>query len=255
MSTGDRSTGTRGDTDEARTAQERPSADPSAERKQTVPHSGDRLGVIFAVADVVVPIGGYYVLRACGLGELDTLLITSVVPLLSFVVQGVAFRRVDGFAIFIAAVLILNAAAALTTMDPRTLLARDGWIMGLTGLYFLSTLWAKRPICYSIARPLAEGRLGPPGMSWETVWETDPRFRRVWRVITIVWGVGLLADAAIRIVVAYTLPVDWVPVITGIQYVLVFVALQAITQIFLRRSGMTRLPGFKLSRRKTTATR
>jgi len=254
MSVRDRDTGTGDDTHEARTAQEPPSEDHSGQRKYAAPQAGDKLAIIIAVADVVVPIGGYYLLRACGLGELNALLITSVVPLLSFAVQGVVLKRVDGFAIFIAVVLILNVAAALTTMDPRALLARDGWIMGLSGLYFLSTLRAKFPICYLIARPMAEGRLGPPGMSWDTLWETYPLFRRVWRVLTIVWGVGLIADAAVRIVLAYTLPVDVVPALTGIQYLIVFVLLQIITQIYLRRSGMMQLPGFKLSRLKTTAT-
>jgi hypothetical protein len=248
MSTVDRNTGT----NEASTAPERSPKDRSG---AATPPSAGKLAIVIAVADVVVPIGGYYLLRACGLGDFNALLVSSVVPLLSFAIQGVTLRRVDGFAIFIAVVLILNAVAALTTMDPRALLARDGWIMGLAGLYFLSTLLAKRPICYSIARPLAEGRVGPPGMSWDTAWETYPSFRRVWRVLTIIWGVGLLADATLRIVIAYTLPVDWVPALTGIQYVIVYVLLQLITQIYLHRHGMMWLPAFKLWRRKTTSAR
>ena len=101
------------------------------------------------------------------------------------------------------------------------------------------------------ARPLAEGRLGPPGEGWDSVWERFPLFRHVWRVLTVVWGIGLLADAAIRVIVAYTLPVDLVPAANGIQYAVVYVVLQVISRVHLRRSGLMRLPGFAWSRRRT----
>jgi intracellular septation protein A len=247
---GDPDTRTDDDTHRAGTAPELSAEDHAGAPGQAAPQGGNRLDIAIAVADLVVPIGGYYLLRACGVGELAALLISSIPPLLSFLIQVVAFRRVDSFSIFIAVVLVLSGAAALTTLDPRALLARDGWIMGLAGVYFLSSLWAKRPICYSIARPLAEGRIGPPGMSWDTVWETYPLFRRVWRVLTIVWGVGLITDAAVRVVIAYTLPVDVVPALTGVQYVVVYAILQIITQVYLRRSGIMQLPGFDIPRRK-----
>lgn len=33
----------------------------------------------------------------------------------------------------------------------------------------------------------------------------------MWRVSSVLWGIGTLADAALRVVLAYTLPVDEVP--------------------------------------------
>ncbi len=212
---------------------------------------GGTVAIVVAIADVVVPIALYYVCRGLGFSELDSLLISSVAPIVSFAVQALVTRRVDGIAIFIGAVLVLNIAVALTAADPRTLLARDGWITGLAGLFFLVTLRAKRPFVFSIARPLAEGRLGPPGEDWDSVWDRFPLFRHVWRVLTVVWGVGLLVDAVIRVVFAYTLPVDVVPASNGIQYAVVYVILQVITQVYLRRSGMMQLPGFTFTRRRT----
>ncbi|MCD2194883.1 hypothetical protein LQ327_16040 [Actinomycetospora endophytica] len=212
---------------------------------------GGTLTIVVAIADVVVPIALYYVARALGVSELGSLLISSVGPIVSFAVQALVTRRVDGLAVFIGAVLVLNVVVALTAADPRTLLARDGWITGLAGLFFLATLWARRPFVFSIARPLAEGRLGPPGEDWDSVWDRFALFRRVWRVLTVLWGVGLIVDAAIRIIFAYTLPVDAVPASNGIQYAVVYLLLQVITQVYLRRSGLMSLPGFTFTRHKT----
>ena len=219
------------------------------------PRSGSGGGafpIIIAIADIVVPIALYYVFRGFGFSELNSLLISSVAPIVSFVAQGLVMRRLDGFAIFIGAVLALNIAVALTSADPRTLLARDGWITGLAGLFFLATLWAKRPFVFSIVRPLGEGRLGPPGENWDTVWDRFALFRRVWRVLTVIWGVGLIVDAIIRLVFAYTLPIDIVPASNGIQYFVIYALLQVISQVYFRRSGLMQLPGFEFNRRKTT---
>jgi hypothetical protein len=207
--------------------------------------------ILIAIADIVVPIALYYVFRAAGSSELTSLLISSAAPVVSFAVQGLVLRRLDGFAIFIGAVLALNIVAALTSADPRTLLARDGWITGLAGLFFLATLWTQRPFVFSIARPLCEGRLGPPGEDWDSVWDRFPLFRRVWRVLTVIWGVGLVVDAVIRLVFAYTLPIDIVPASNGIQYFVVYAVLQVISQVYFRRSGLMRLPGFEFRRRRT----
>jgi hypothetical protein len=219
-------------------------------RTRTTRHGGT-VALVVAVADVVVPIALYYVCRGLGLSELHALLVSSVAPIVSFAAQGVVTRRVDGLALFIGAVLVLNIAVALTAADPRTLLARDGWITGLAGLFFLASLRAGRPFVFTIARPLAEGRLGPPGEDWDSVWDRVPLFRHVWRVLTVLWGIGLLADAAIRVVVAYTLPVDVVPAANGVQYAVVYLLLQVITQVYLRSCGLMRLPGFGWSRRRT----
>ena len=40
----------------------------------------------------------------------------------------------------------------------------------------------------------------------------------MWRVSSVLWGVGTLADAALRVVMAYTLPVDVVPALGTALY-------------------------------------
>ncbi len=215
--------------------------------------TGGKFALIVAVADVVAPVALYYLFRAMGFDELTSLLMSAIAPVVSFIVQAIGMRRVDVFALFIGTVVLLNILVALTTNDPRALLARDGWITGLAGLFFVATLWGKRPVVFSIARPLAEGRIGPPGMSWDEAWDVSPLFRRVWRVVTVIWGVGLLVDGAIRVLVAYTVPVDWAPGTNAVQYFVVYAIVQGISQVYLKRSGVMRLSGSTIRRQGTSA--
>jgi hypothetical protein len=43
---------------------------------------------------------------------------------------------------------------------------------------------------------------GPANKSCDDIWNRLSLFRRVWQVLTVVRGVGLIADAVIRVVMA-----------------------------------------------------
>jgi hypothetical protein len=79
------------------------------------------------------------------------------------------------------------------------------------------------------------------GHDWDELWETEPMFRRVWRVATTIWGVMLLADAVVRVVTAYTLPVDVVPGFNDVLWAVLFVALQVVGSVYFHRAGRYRL--------------
>jgi hypothetical protein len=78
----------------------------------------------------------------------------------------------------------------------------------------------------------------PAGRSWDELWELLPRFRRMWQVTTVIWGAAFLLDAAVRVVMAYGLPVDDVPALAGALWLVTFLLLQIITNVYLSRSGL-----------------
>lgn len=55
--------------------------------------------------------------------------------------------------------------------------------------------------------------------AWEANWRDSPEFRHVMRAVTVIWGVGFLLEAGIRVTLAFTLPVDIVPVVTAVQFI------------------------------------
>jgi hypothetical protein len=199
---------------------------------------GGRLLLTLA-GNLVASLALYYVLRAAGLGTYLTLLIWAFVPAVSAAFTFVRHRTVDQLSLFVLTMPLLGAAVSLLTGSPRFLLAKDGGLTAVTGVWFLLSLRARRPLTFLFAQPLLEGSrlLGPASASWDDLWERVPRFRRLWHVATIMWGVGTLLDALVRVVMAYTLPVDVVPALGACLWPVTFVVLQVFTNALFWRSG------------------
>jgi intracellular septation protein A len=192
----------------------------------------------FFVFDIAAPIAGYYVLRSAGASVYVALLASALLPLLSTAFQLVRRRKLDQLGIFMAGMTLLSGAVALVSGSDRFLLAKDGWLTGAAGLWILTTTRAHRPFVYPFARILLEGRVGPEGESWESLWDRLPSFRHVWRVANVIWGAATLADAGVRVAMAYTLPVSMVPALNGAQYAVLFVGLQVATNVYYYRAGL-----------------
>jgi hypothetical protein len=162
------------------------------------------------------------------------------------IVQLVTRRRLDGVGGVVVVSVLATIVLSLITDSSRFLLARDGFITAMWGLWFLATLrarWARRPGAFALARPLMEGRRAFGSASWDQLWADEPKFRRIWRVSTIVWGVGLLADAVLRVLMSYTLPITVVPALAGALWPVTFILIQLVTNVYYHRAGLYRQLG------------
>jgi hypothetical protein len=201
------------------------------------------------VLDIGAPIGLYYGLRGAGVSNLVALGAGAIVPAVGVIVQLITKRRLDGVGGVVVVSVLATIAGSLITDDTRFLLAREGFITAMWGLWFLATLrarWgplARRPAAFALARPLMEGRRAFGAVSWEELWDTEPAFRRIWRVSTVMWGVGLLVDAALRVLMSYTLPVAVVPGLGGALWPVTFIVLQVVTNVYYHRAGLYRILG------------
>ncbi len=187
--------------------------------------------------DIVAPAALYYVFRGAGLGEVTSLLLSGSAPAFNTLYSAVKHRRIDGIGIFTLAILTISALGTMITGSPRIALARNGVFTGLAALWLLVTLLAAKPFVYQALKSLLPSR----EEKLAQLWDTEPSVRRVLRGLTAMWGVGLMVDAALRVVMAYTLAVDTVPVLDGALYAVTWITLQVITQITLYRSGTLRL--------------
>ena len=212
-----------------------------ASRPVPPPRLGRQIGGL--VFDIGAPIAVYYVLRGAGVSSLPALAAGAVLPALGALWQLAVRHRVDMIAVVVLATVAGSLAVSVIVHTPRFLLARDGLITGIWGAWFLATLAARRPAAFLFARPLLEGRRVFAVTSWDALWDAEPRFRRIWRVATVCWAAGLLADAVIRMVMAYTLPVDVVPGLGGALYPVTFIVLQLITNVYYQLAGLNRLLG------------
>jgi hypothetical protein len=211
------------------------------------PSRDRRPGGIRALAglafDIGAPIAVYYVLHGLGVGNLVALGAGAVLPALSAGYTLAVKRRADGVALFVLTTIVASILVSVIARDPRFLLARDGLITGLWGLWFLASVRARRPAAFTFARPLLEGRKSFTVRDWDALWQAEPAFRRIWRVSTVMWGTGLLADAVARVIMSYTLPVAVVPGLGGALWPVTFVVLQVVTNIYYHFAGLNRLLG------------
>lgn len=192
-----------------------------------------RAAIVNLAVNVAAPIAVFYLLRAVGAGQWWALLAAGVPPVVNAVRTVVTRRRIDVLAVFTLSILVLSVAVSFVTGSPRFLLAKDGWLTGVAGAWMLGTL-AGTPFLFQVIRSLTTGSSREKA---ETAWRDSPTYRHLLRVSTSFWGVGLVLDAGVRVLLAYTLPVDRVPLIGGLQYIALFVVLEGGTRLYGRRRG------------------
>jgi len=205
--------------------------------------SSTKLALGRLVFDIAAPIGLYYLLRSAGASYALALLAGAAPPAVGAGSTLVLRRRADPVAVMMVAALASALVGSLIAHSPRFLLAKEGLITAMWGVWFLASARGRRPAALVFARPLMEGMRIFAGRSWDVLWATAPRFRRIWRVSTVLWGLGLLLDAAARVTISYTLPIDQVPGIGGALYPVTFIALQLITNVYYTRAGLYQMLG------------
>jgi hypothetical protein len=193
--------------------------------------------------DIGAPIAVYYLLHGLGVGNLVALGAGAALPALSAGYTLAVKRRANGVALFVLITIVASILVSVIVHDSRFLLARDGLITGLWGLWFLASVRARRPAAFTFARPLLEGRRMFTVRDWDALWQAEPAFRRIWRISTVMWGIGLLADAVARVIMSYTLPAAVVPGLGGALWPVTFVVLQVVTNVYYHFAGLNRLLG------------
>jgi hypothetical protein len=203
-------------------------------------HGGGRFSRVLLL-HVVVPLALFYGLRWAGAHQFHALLAGAAIPAATAVRNLVARRRPGGVQLFLLGAMALTVAASFVTGSARVLLVRNAWGMAALGVWMLLTLLARRPFLYEATRVV----LDEAGQrTWEGNWERHPAFRRLLWTISAVWGVACLVDAALRVAMAMTLPVDWVPALDDVLLAVTLVVLLLFQRVYgrayLRRHGLRR---------------
>ena len=192
--------------------------------------------VVRIIVDFGSPIALYYVLRAAGASVYVSLLVGALLSAAMGVKPLFRKQKLDGLAIYMSTMMLGSVVVSLVGGSTRFLLARDAALTGVTGIWFIASLWARRPLAYLFTKPLVEGRMRWPG-NWDLLWRRAPRFRRMWRISSVLYGIGTLGDAAARVVMAYTLPPDVVPALGTALYAATTVFLLIVVTVLYIASG------------------
>lgn len=180
------------------TAREEPAAVATASRRA-------RFGPLVGLAwDFGLPLAGYYAMHVLGASDWTALLVAAAAAGVRLLWVLARDRRVTWFGAVMLAVFGISLVLALLGGDPRLVLVRDSFVTTGVGLVFLASLLATRPLTFAALKSWQ------PVMAAEidALWDTVPGVRRSFRLCTVVWGLGLLVEAGLRIPVIYVLPLD-----------------------------------------------
>lgn len=183
--------------------------------------------LVQAFLDFVLPLLVFYGLRAAGVDQWWSLLLSGVVPIVVVAAKFVRTRTIDFIAVFVISVVALSLGVSAMTGDARTMLIRDAWaglLGGLIGVWLLASVWVGRPALMTMIRGFVIAKVGPDGLkAWESRWDTDRDFRRALRLLTFVWGCATVLNVIVTVIAAYTLPLDLAPAVLNTSWPVILV--------------------------------
>ncbi len=187
------------------------------------------------VWDAGLPTAAYYVTRHVGGGAFASLLAGTAVAGMRVGYVAVRGRSLDAVAAFLLAVFGIGLALSFLTGSPRFLLAKDSFPTAVAGLIFLGTCIVGRPLSYAWGRRMI-ARTPQKQRRWDSMWDTEPAFRRVLYIVSLAWGCGLLLEAAIRLPLVYLLPIDAMAGLSSAVSVVAIAILATWTVWYARRA-------------------
>jgi hypothetical protein len=168
--------------------------------------------------DVAIPYGLYVILSPhFPSNSLILLLISALPPAIYGVVNIIRKGHIDYVGALVILGILITAIAAFITGDQKVFLIRESVLTGALGIACLVSLLFPRPLMFYFGRQFASGGDPTKVAFYNSLWQRQ-RFRSFNYLITVVWGVGFIAEFALRVVLVYTLPVAEVIAIAPIIF-------------------------------------
>jgi hypothetical protein len=201
------------------------------------------------VMDVILPIAAFNVLVSLGVSTLAALVTGGVFPAISIAQGYLKSRQIEPLGIIVVAFLAVGTATSLITGSVFFAVVKDSFLTAAFGLLCLGSLLAARPLAFYLIRQFVAGH--DPAMNewWNGLWEF-PHFRRMNRVVTIVWGLVFIAEAALRVLMALVVSPAMVVTISPVLAFAVGIGITLWTRAYLIAARKRRMA--ELARQKSS---
>jgi intracellular septation protein A len=151
------------------------------------------------VVDIAAPLLVYGLARKGGLSTVAAPLLSGVLPAVAVAAGVIRRRHLDAVGAVVLASIVIGAVLALVSHSTKPVLAEGSVITAVFGLTCLGSLRTRRPLMYALALEFT-GPETDRGQEMVKLWRYQ-EFRHLFRVITAVWGVGFLLEAAVKVVI------------------------------------------------------
>jgi hypothetical protein len=164
-------------------------------------------GIIFTLLiNAALPFMIYQLLLG-RISSIKALTIATLIPLIETVIHFIKYKKWDVFAMFMLIGFILSILAALISGNERLILVRESFVTGIMGLIFLGSLATQRPLIYHFALRFTVGKTQEERAAFADNWNI-PYVQKVLRILTIGWGIALLGEALLKVILVYNLSVS-----------------------------------------------
>ncbi|PXW22878.1 VC0807 family protein [Paraburkholderia caballeronis] len=153
---------------------------------------------IFAiVVNVALPATTYWIAK--GRFGPSGALIASAVPLLAWMGLDFArFRHFDALSAVVLAGIVMSVLVLVPRSWPWLGEVREPLVSGIVGVFFLLSLSMKRPLVFYLARSTMARERSGQEKAFDAMWQSRPALRTSIRLMTVVWGLGLVGENAVR---------------------------------------------------------
>jgi intracellular septation protein A len=160
-----------------------------------------RAAAKIVIIDIAAPLIAYSLLRSAGMSTVTSLVLSGLFPALGVAISVIQHRRLDVVGALVLSGIVVGAVLGLVTHSARLVLLEGSVPTAIFAAACLGSLWTRRPLMFSFSLEF----IGPDtakGREMTSLWQYDG-FRRIFRVITAVWGIGFLLEAALRVIIVF----------------------------------------------------
>ena len=140
-------------------------------------------------------------------GDKWALIASALPPLLWSAVELVRTRRLDAISVTVVSGILLTVGATFLGGSARLIQIRDALVTGAIGVMFLGTLLLEKPMIFYLARATMARHTAQGEAEFEAMW-LRPGVPRIFRVLTAVWGVGLILQTGVMCYLAWIWPIN-----------------------------------------------
>ena len=185
------------------------------------------------VFDVAGPLAVYYGARAAGLSTVVSLVASGALPAARVVTTVLGHRRIDAIGALVLSGIALGTVTGLASGSARLYLL-DGLVPTVVlGVVCVVSLASAKPMMFRIALETM-GEDSPQGQSFAGMW-AHREFRRMFRIITLVWGVVFLVESAAQALIIETSSINTAKNTSNLLPIAVLLLTLAWTRAYGRR--------------------
>jgi cytochrome c oxidase subunit IV len=191
------------------------------------------------VFGAALPIGAYFAVRSHLHTDAQALIVAGAFSVAWILIQFVRQRRVDLVgAIVLSGFAVGVVASTLLGGNSYVLKVRDAFFSALFGVACIVTIYtAKRPALFYVSRYLSAGNDRAKMAAYNQLHEAETG-RHTFRVLSVVWGIGLVVEGTSRMVLAEALHTGTFLAVTPFITASIIGALFAFTVAYTKRAQL-----------------